>query len=98
MSSFRAIDTLNRSGSCRALELFGDMTEKKEERGPQRSPKEWTAIERQSKALEELDTVLKSGKPAGEDLKKIVQDHTEACDEIKEKLEEHKADKVQELR
>jgi len=40
--------------------------------------------------------VLKSEEPAGEKLKKIVEDHTEACDEIKEKLEDHRADKVAE--
>jgi hypothetical protein len=67
------------------------MTEKKKP-DPQKSPKEWPAVERQSKALEEIDALLKSEKPAGEKLKKIVEDHTEACDEIKEKLEDHKAD------
>jgi DNA-binding MurR/RpiR family transcriptional regulator len=71
------------------------MTENKKP-DSQKSPKEWPAVERQSKALEEIDTVLKSEKPAGEKLKKIVEDHTEACDEIKEKLEDHRADKVAE--
>jgi hypothetical protein len=66
---------------------------KRKERDPQRSPKEWPAVSRQSKALEEIDTVLKSKEPAAEKLKKIVQDHTEACDEIKEKLEDHRVDK-----
>jgi hypothetical protein len=68
------------------------MTEKKEERNPQRSPKEWPAVSRQSKALEEIGAVLDSEEPVGDKLKKIVQEHTEACDEIKEKLADHKAD------
>jgi hypothetical protein len=67
------------------------MTQRKKS-DPQGAPKEWSAVERQSKALEEIDTVLKSEEPAGEKLKKIVEDHTEACDEIKEKLEDHRAD------
>jgi hypothetical protein len=67
------------------------MAEKKE-RDPEGSPNEWPAVSRQSKALEEIDAVLKSEEPAGEKLKKIVQDHTEACDEIKQKLADHAAD------
>jgi hypothetical protein len=85
----------NRSGDRNALELLVVMTQRKKS-DPQGSPKEWSAVERQSKALEEIDTVLKSEEPAGEKLKKIVEDHTEACDEIKEKLENHRADKVAE--
>ena len=68
------------------------MTDKKEEPDPQRSPKEWPAVSRQSKALEEIGTVLNSEEPAGDKLKRIVQEHTQACDEIKEKLEDHRAE------
>ena len=57
---------------------------------PQRPPEEWQAVSRQSKALEEIDTVVKSDEPAGEKLKKIVEDHSVACDEIKEKLADNR--------
>jgi hypothetical protein len=53
---------------------------------PQRSPKEWPAVSRESKALEEIDRITKSDEPAGEKLKKVVEEHSEACDEIKDKL------------
>jgi hypothetical protein len=65
------------------------MTQKKES-DPQRPPEECEAVSRQSKALEEIDKLIKSDEPAGERLKKIVEDHSAACDEIKEKLAEHK--------
>jgi hypothetical protein len=65
--------------------------EQKKEPDAQRPPKEWEAVSRQSKALEEIDTLIKSDEPAGEKLKKIVEDHSAACDEIKEKLAATKA-------
>jgi hypothetical protein len=38
----------------------------------------------------EIDEALRSDEPAGEKLSKLVDEHSEACDEIKEKLECHK--------
>ncbi|MBV8173124.1 MAG: hypothetical protein JO151_00995 [Verrucomicrobia bacterium] len=65
------------------------MTQKKEP-DPERPPEEWQAVSRQSKALEEIGKLTKSDEPAGKKLKKIVEDHSAACDEIKEKLAENK--------
>jgi hypothetical protein len=55
-----------------------------------RPRKEWDAVLRQSKALKEIDEVIKSDEPASENIKKIVEDHSKACDEIKEKLAAYK--------
>jgi hypothetical protein len=62
----------------------------KNEPDMERHSTEWPAVSRQSKALEEVDKLLKSVEPAGEKLKNIVKDHSEACEEIKTKLEGHK--------
>jgi hypothetical protein len=56
----------------------------------ERHSTEWPAVSRQSKAIDEPDKLLKSEEPAGEKLKNIVQDQSEACEEIKTKLEAHK--------
>jgi hypothetical protein len=57
---------------------------------PSGTQNEWDAVSRQSKALKEMDEVIKSNEPAGEKLKRIVGNHSNACDEIKEKLAAHK--------
>ena len=58
--------------------------------GPDRPREESDAFSRQSKALNEIDEAIRSDEPAGEKLKKSVEDHSEACDEIKEELAGHK--------
>jgi hypothetical protein len=76
---------------CRSSNRVGsespgrDMTQKKET-AQERPPEEGEGVTRQSKALEEIDKLIKSDEPAGEKLKKIVEDHSAACDEIKEQL------------
>ena len=65
--------------------------EQKKEPDPQRPPKEWEAVSQQSKALEEIDKLIKSDEPVGEKLKEIVADHNAACDKIREKLAGSKA-------
>lgn len=65
------------------------MTPQKEP-NPERVSKEWPAVSRQSEALKEIDELTKSDEPAGEKLKKIVQDQSQACDEIAKKLAAHK--------
>jgi hypothetical protein len=61
---------------------------------PQRTLEEWPAVARQSEALKKIDKLIKSDEPAGEKLKEIVKDHSEACNEIKEKLAGHKQDSI----
>ena len=56
---------------------------------PKNPTEEWPAVSRQAKAVEEIDKLLKDDEPLGEKLKEIVGDHSEACDEIKEKLASH---------
>ena len=65
--------------------------EQKKKPDPQRPPKQWEAVSRQSKALEEIDNLMKSDEPVGEKLRQIVADHSAACDEIGEKLAGSKA-------
>ena len=43
-----------------------------------------------AQALNEIDEAIRSDEPAGEKLKKLVEEHSEACDEIKEELAGHK--------
>lgn len=54
-----------------------------------KSREEWEAVSRQSEALQDIDDAIKSDEPAGEKLKKLVEDHGKACDDIKEKLADH---------
>jgi hypothetical protein len=61
-----------------------------EQSGPEIPREESDAFSRQSKALNEIDEAIRSDEPAGEKLKKSVEDHSEACDEIKEELAGHK--------
>jgi hypothetical protein len=61
-----------------------------EQPGPDRPREESDAFSRQSKALNEIDEAIRSDEPAGEKLKKLVEEHSEACDEIKEELADHK--------
>jgi hypothetical protein len=62
-----------------------------EQPGPDRPREEWDAFSRQSKALNEIDEAIRSDEPADEKLKKLVEEHSDACDEIKEELAGHKA-------
>jgi hypothetical protein len=52
--------------------------------------KEWPAVSRQAEAIEEIDRLVKGDEPMGEKLKEVVEDHSDACDEIKEKFSSHK--------
>jgi hypothetical protein len=69
--------------------IVQDMAQQ-EQPGPDRPREESDAFSRQSKALNEIDEAIRSDEPAGEKLKKSVEDHSEACDEIKEELAGHK--------
>jgi hypothetical protein len=51
------------------------------------------AIERQSKALDEVGEILEADLVNGENLKKVVEEHGKACDEVKVELEKHKGHK-----
>ena len=51
------------------------------------------AIERQSKALDEVGEILEADLVNGENLKKAVKEHGKACDEVKVELEKHKGHK-----
>jgi len=55
----------------------------KKEPDRERDSTEWAAVSRQSRALEEIDELVKSERPSGEKLKKVVEDHIEACEDIK---------------
>jgi hypothetical protein len=69
--------------------IVQDMAQQ-EQPGPDRPREESDAFSRQSKALNEIDEAIRSDEPAGEKLKELVQEHSEACDEIKEELAGHK--------
>ena len=69
--------------------IVQDMAQQ-EQPGPDRPREESDAFSRQSKALNEIDEAIRSDEPAGEKLKKLVEEHSEACDEIKEELAGHK--------
>jgi hypothetical protein len=69
--------------------IVQDMAQQ-EQPGPDRPREESDAFSRQSKALNEIDEAIRSDEPAGEKLKKLVEEHGEACDEIKEELAGHK--------
>ena len=69
--------------------IVQDMAQQ-EQSGPDIPREESDAFSRQSKALNEIDEAIRSDEPAGEKLKKSVEDHSEACDEIKEELAGHK--------
>ena len=81
-SSLRARAQIQQSCGSRTV---GAMAQKKEP-DPKNPSEEWEAVSRQSKALEDIDKLIRSDEPAGEKLKKIVDDHGAACDEIKGKL------------
>jgi hypothetical protein len=65
------------------------MMQKKEPK-PGKAPKEWPATSRQSKALKEIDKAIQSDEPAGEKLKKIVEDQRKASGEIARELAAHR--------
>jgi redox-regulated HSP33 family molecular chaperone len=69
--------------------IVQDMAQQ-EQPGPDRPREESDAFSRQSKALNEIDEAIRSDEPAGEKLKKLVEEHSNACDEIKEELAGHK--------
>jgi hypothetical protein len=51
------------------------------------------ALERQSKVLDEVGEILEADLVNGENLKKAVEEHSKACDEVKMELEKHKGHK-----
>jgi hypothetical protein len=55
---------------------------------PKNPAEEWPAVSRQAKAMEGIDKLVKGDEPIGEKLKAVVDDHSQACDEIKQKLAE----------
>jgi len=55
---------------------------------PKNPTEEWPAVSRQAKAIEEIHKLVKGDEPIGEKLKEVVDDHSQACDEIKQKLAE----------
>jgi hypothetical protein len=61
-----------------------------EQPGADRPREESDAYSRQSNALDQIDEAIRSDEPAGEKLKKLVNENSEACDEIKEELAGHK--------
>ena len=57
---------------------------------PKKPAEEWPAVSRQTKAIEEIDRLVKGDEPIGEKLKEAVDDHSQACDDFKQELESHK--------
>ena len=55
---------------------------------PEKPAKE-PAIARQANAIEEIDRLVKEDEPIGEKLKDAVDDHSQACDDLKQELESH---------
>ena len=55
---------------------------------PDPNPAEELAIARQAKAIEKIDRLVKGDEPIGEKLKDAVDDHSQTCEEIKQKLGE----------
>ena len=53
---------------------------------PDPNPAEEPAIARQARAIEKIDRLVKGDEPIGEKLKDAVDDHSQACEEIKQKL------------
>ena len=51
-----------------------------------KNPAKEPAIARQANAIEEIDRLVKEDEPIGEKLKDAVDDHSQACEEIKQKL------------
>jgi hypothetical protein len=51
------------------------------------------ALERQSKALDEVGEILEADLVDGENFKKAVEEHSKACDEVKMELEKQKGQK-----
>ena len=56
---------------------------------PDANPAEEPAIARQAKAIEKIDRLVKGDEPIGEKLKDAVDDHSQACDDLKQELESH---------
>jgi hypothetical protein len=55
---------------------------------PKNPAEEWPAVSRQAKAIEEIDKLVKGDEAIGKKLKEVVDDHSQACDEIKQKFGE----------
>jgi hypothetical protein len=92
MEALCEAETLSESQIQRSwrIRIVKDM-EKQEQPGPDGAREELDAFSRQSNALNEIDEAIRSDEPAGEKIKKSVKEHIEACDEIKDELEAHKA-------
>ena len=54
-----------------------------------KNPAKEPAIARQANAIEEIDRLAKEDEPIGEKLKDAVDDHSQACDDLKQELESH---------
>ena len=57
---------------------------------PDPNPAEEPAIARQARTIEKIDRLVKGDEPIGEKLKDAVDDHSQACDDLKQELESHK--------
>jgi hypothetical protein len=57
---------------------------------PDANPAEESATARQAKAIEKIDQLVKGDEPIGEKLKDVVEDHSQACDDLKQELRSHK--------
>ena len=55
-----------------------------------KNPAKEPAIARQAKAIEEIDRLVKGDEPIGEKLKDAVDEHSQACDDLKQELGSHK--------
>jgi hypothetical protein len=55
-----------------------------------KNPAEEPAIARQAKAIEKIDRLVKGDEPIGEKLKDAVDEHSQACDDLKQELGSHK--------
>ena len=64
--------------------------EQHKEPDPKNPREKWPAVSRQAKAIEEIDKLVKCDEPIGEKLKDAIDDHSQACDDFKQKLESHK--------
>jgi hypothetical protein len=58
----------------------------RKEPNPEKTAKELPAISRQSRAPKEIDKMIQSDEPAGKKLKKIVEEQSEACEEVAREL------------
>ena len=75
---------ISRTHALRRFEISKDGAAQRSE--SENPAEEWPTVSRQVKAIEEIDKLVKGDEPIGEKLKEVVDDHSQACDEIKQKL------------